>query len=67
MTPRKSGKGGGQIEKLVEVLRAFSHTEDEVIHQEIALYKVPTKAIAGRKQSGGNHPGTPCPDTGSET
>jgi len=34
-----------QIEKLVEVLKAFSHTEDEVIHQEIALYKVPTKAM----------------------
>jgi acetolactate synthase-1/3 small subunit len=34
-----------QIEKLVEVLRAFYHTEDEVIHQEIALYKVPTKAM----------------------
>jgi len=35
----------GQIEKLVEVLRAFYHNEDEVIHQEIALYKVPTKAL----------------------
>jgi acetolactate synthase-1/3 small subunit len=35
----------GQIEKLVEVLRAFYHSEDEVIHQEIALYKVPTKAL----------------------
>jgi acetolactate synthase I/III small subunit len=34
-----------QIEKLVEVLRAFYHTEEEVIHQEIALYKVPTKAM----------------------
>jgi acetolactate synthase-1/3 small subunit len=34
-----------QIEKLVEVLRAFYHTEDEVIHQEIALYKVPTQSI----------------------
>lgn len=35
----------GQIEKLVEVLRAFYHSEDEVIHQEIALYKVPTKTL----------------------
>jgi acetolactate synthase-1/3 small subunit len=34
-----------QIEKQVEVLRAFYHTEEEVIHQEIALYKVPTKAM----------------------
>ena len=34
-----------QIEKLVEVLKAFYHTEDEVIHQEIALYKVPTQSM----------------------
>jgi acetolactate synthase-1/3 small subunit len=34
-----------QIEKLVEVLKAFYHSEEEVIHQEIALYKVPTKAM----------------------
>jgi|WetSurMetagenome_2_1015567.scaffolds.fasta_scaffold52943_2 acetolactate synthase I/III small subunit len=39
-----------QIEKLVEVLRAYYHTEDEVIHQEIALYKVPTTSmIEGNK------------------
>jgi len=44
-TPEKVEKVVGQIEKLVEVLKAFSHTEDEVIHQEIALYKVPTKAL----------------------
>lgn len=43
--PEKVEKVVAQIEKLVEVLRAFSHTEDEVIHQEIALYKVPTKAL----------------------
>lgn len=34
-----------QIEKLVEVLRAFVHTDDEIIHQEIALYKVPAEAL----------------------
>ncbi len=44
-TPEKVEKVVRQIEKLVEVLKAFSHTEDEVIHQEIALYKVPTKAL----------------------
>jgi acetolactate synthase-1/3 small subunit len=49
-TREKVEKVVGQIEKLVEVLRAFYHTEDEVIHQEIALYKVPTKAmIEGNK------------------
>jgi acetolactate synthase-1/3 small subunit len=34
-----------QIEKLVEVLKAYYHTDNEIIYQEIALYKVPTKAL----------------------
>ncbi|MBN2519448.1 MAG: acetolactate synthase small subunit [Bacteroidales bacterium] len=34
-----------QIEKHVEVLRAFYYRNDEIIHQEIALYKVPTEAV----------------------
>lgn len=34
-----------QIEKLVEVLKAFYHTDDQIIYQEIALYKLPTKAF----------------------
>ena len=34
-----------QIDKLVEVTKAFYHSNDEIIHQEIALYKVPTKAL----------------------
>lgn len=39
-----------QIEKQVEVLKAFYHTNDEMIYQEIALYKVSTKALtAGNK------------------
>lgn len=43
--PSKVEKVVNQIEKLVEVLRAYYHTDDEVIHQEIALYKVPTEAL----------------------
>lgn len=35
----------GQIEKQVEVMKAFYHTNDELIYQEIALYKVPTEAL----------------------
>ena len=35
-----------QIEKQVEVFRAFFHTTDELIYQEIALYKLPTSAIS---------------------
>lgn len=34
-----------QIEKHIEVLKAFYHTNDEMIYQEVALYKVPTKAV----------------------
>jgi acetolactate synthase I/III small subunit len=39
-----------QIEKQVEVLKAFYHTNDEMIFQEIALYKVPTKALMESNQ-----------------
>lgn len=31
-----------QIEKRIDVLRAFFYTDDEIIFQEVALYKVPT-------------------------
>lgn len=34
-----------QIEKLVEVIKAFFYTDEETIFQEIALYKVSTKEI----------------------
>lgn len=35
-----------QIEKQIGVLKAFYHENHEIVHQEIALYKVPTKALA---------------------
>lgn len=35
----------GQIEKQVEVLKAFYHVDDEVVYQEIALYKVATNKL----------------------
>ena len=35
-----------QIEKQVEVLKAYFNTNDELIWQELALYKVPTDEIA---------------------
>lgn len=34
-----------QIEKLVEVIRAFYHLDDDTVFQEIALYKVPSHAV----------------------
>lgn len=35
----------GQLEKVVEVLKAFYHTNDEMVFQEIALYKVQTDTL----------------------
>ena len=34
-----------QIEKRIDVLKAFYYTDDEIIHQEIALYKVATDKL----------------------
>ena len=34
-----------QIRKLIDVLGAFVYEEDQIFYQEIALYKVPTKAF----------------------
>lgn len=35
----------GQLEKVVDVLKAFYHTNDEMVFQEIALYKVQTDTL----------------------
>lgn len=35
-----------QIEKQVEVLKAYFNTDNEIVWQELALYKVPTDEIA---------------------
>lgn len=34
-----------QMEKIVDVLKVFVHTSDQIIYQEIALYKVTTKGL----------------------
>lgn len=34
-----------QIEKRVDVIRAFLYTDDDIVYQEIALYKVPTPRL----------------------
>jgi acetolactate synthase I/III small subunit len=39
-----------QIEKQIEVLKAFYHTNEEMIFQEIALYKVSTQALMDSDQ-----------------
>ena len=35
----------GQLEKVVDVLKVFANTNDEMIYQEIALYKVSTEFL----------------------
>ena len=34
-----------QMEKLIDVLKVFVHTSDQIIYQEIALFKVSTKTF----------------------
>lgn len=38
-----------QIEKRIDVLKAFVHTDDEIIFQEVALYKLPTASVLDNK------------------
>lgn len=35
----------GQIEKRIDILKAFFYTDEEVIYQEVALYKIPTDSL----------------------
>jgi len=44
-TEAQTKKVVGQLEKQVDVLKAFFHTNEEMIYQEIALYKVPIEPI----------------------
>lgn len=44
-TEEQVNKVVGQIEKLVDVLKAFVHQEEEIVHQEIALYKIKTDKL----------------------
>lgn len=34
-----------QIERRIDVIKAFLHTDDEIVYQEVALYKVPTDKL----------------------
>ncbi len=44
-SPDMVRKVAKQIEKLIDVLKVFVHTSDEIIYQEIALIKVTTKGL----------------------
>ncbi|MGV8993185.1 MAG: acetolactate synthase small subunit [Flavobacterium sp.] len=36
----------GQLEKLIDVLKAFAHEDSQIVHQEIALYKIRTEMLS---------------------
>jgi acetolactate synthase I/III small subunit len=38
-------KVASQMEKLIDILKVFVHNPDEIIHEEVALYKVRTTAL----------------------
>ena len=38
-----------QIEKRIDVLRAYFYTDDDIVYQEIALFKVPTEKLLAEK------------------
>jgi len=42
-------KVAGQLEKQIEVIRAFYHTEDEIIYNETALFKISSKHLHDEK------------------
>ncbi len=44
-TPEEVEKLVKQIEKRIDVLKAYSFTADEIVYQEVALYKVPTRSL----------------------
>ena len=44
-TPEMIQKVARQMEKLIDVLKVFVHTSDQIIYQEIALFKVTTSGL----------------------
>lgn len=45
ITKSQSDKLIGQLEKQIEVIKAYSHTEDEIIYQETALFKISSEHL----------------------
>jgi len=45
LEPEQVRKVVAQIDKQVDVLKAFYYDNSEIVHQEVALYKVPTQAF----------------------
>ena len=45
ITETQSRKLVGQLEKQIEVIRAFYHTKDEIIYHETALFKISSEYL----------------------
>lgn len=50
VTEEQINKIIGQIEKQVEVIKAFYHTDDETIHQESCLFKIKSDLLFDERQ-----------------
>jgi len=46
VTPVMIEKLVAQLEKQIDIVKAYYYEEDEIVYQEVALYKVPTSAFA---------------------
>lgn len=44
-TRQQVDKVVGQLEKVIDVIKAFVHEENDIVHQEIALYKIRTETL----------------------
>ena len=44
-----------QISKRIDVIKAFVYTDDEIVYQEVALYKVPTDNLLDEQPAGADH------------
>ena len=50
ITEHQMKKVQGQIEKQVEVIKAFYHTEDEIIYQESCVFKMKSNLLFDERQ-----------------
>ncbi|MGJ8548736.1 acetolactate synthase small subunit [Winogradskyella undariae] len=50
ITEAQMKKIQGQIEKQVEVIKAYYHTEDEIIYQESCLFKIKSELLFDERQ-----------------
>ncbi len=50
MTEEKVRKIIGQIEKQIEVIKAYCHTEEEIIYQQTAMFKIKSELLFEERQ-----------------